>query len=220
MAIDFSNIKIFVEGTGDKAFIRDILKLWYKLELSKKELDELILDCKGFAKMELHLDEFQQINKGQKREGGVNIVIFDADSTGNGAFHGFNDKLLYLEAKKKELGINFETYLFPDNATDGTIETLLETCINPVHQNILDCWHDFETCVNSKGEYNTPANKSKIYVYLECLHGNTKSEKEKLKDHNRDFTNKDIWQMDDYNDNPSLLKLKQFLDNQLQQYYV
>lgn len=219
MAIDFKQVKFFVEGKGDFALIRDILKLWYNASISDNALKELIIICDGFSKIGGKINDLNDINKGQKREGGVNIVIFDADSKGSGEYHGFNEKLLYLEAKKKELGINFETYLFPDNATDGTIETLLETCINPAHQKILDCWYDFETCVNSKGKYNTPANKSKIYVYLECLHGNTKAEKEKLKDPNRDFTNRDIWLMD-YNNNPVLSKMKQFLDNQLQQYNV
>lgn len=217
MAIDFSKIKFFIEGKGDKAFIRDILNLWYGAEFSKARLNELILDCEGYANLSLHIDEFQQVNEGKKREGGINIVIFDADITGREAFHGFNEKLAYLNAKKNELGINFETFLFPDNAKDGTIETLLETCIHPDHKGILDCWHEFENCVNGKGEYTIPADKSKIYVYLECLHGITNAEKEKIKDPKRDFTLTDKWILD-HTQNPTLANLKTFLDNHLQQY--
>lgn len=217
MAIDFRQIKFFVEGDGDKVFIRDILRLWYNAEFTKEQLKELIIICKGFNQIASQVDEFKQVEAGKKREGGKNIVIFDADYSGREKFHGFKDKVAYLEQAKFDLKISFDIFLFPNNADDGTLETLLESCINPKHTGIMDCWNGFEECVSTKGNYTIPANKSKMYVYLECLHGQSNSEKEKIKDPNRDFTQVDKWVIED-KQNPYLVELKTFLDKQMQQY--
>jgi hypothetical protein len=48
MAIDFRLVKFFVEGEGDQVFIRDILKIWYDLELTKEKLNSLIIICGGY----------------------------------------------------------------------------------------------------------------------------------------------------------------------------
>jgi hypothetical protein len=73
MAIDIKQIKIFVEGDGDKIFIRDILKLWYRINLTNDQLKEVVVICKGYNQIKNHVDEFQQIEVGQKREGGINV---------------------------------------------------------------------------------------------------------------------------------------------------
>jgi hypothetical protein len=83
----------------------------------------------------------------------------------------------------------------------------------------MNCWKGFEGCVTIKNEYSIPANKSKIYVYLECLYGKTNAEKEKIKDKNRDFTLADKWIID-HHANPYLNDLKTFLDAQLQEYII
>lgn len=220
MAIDFKQIKFFIEGDGDWVLVRDLLKLWYGLELSKEGLKSLLIICGGYNGINSQADEFRQTNVGQKREGGKNIVIFDADFSERAEHHGFKEKTAYLEQKKNELNIEFETFLFPNNANDGTIETLLETCINPAHLGIMDCWNGFEVCVRSLSErYTIPAGKSKIYVYLECIHSAIDGKKEKIKDKDRDFTEIDKWVMD-YNKNPYLKKLKTFLDGHLQAYEI
>jgi hypothetical protein len=117
----------------------------------------------------------------------------------------------YIDQVKAELNIDFNLFLFPNNKNDGTLETMLESCINPEHAGIMECWESMEKCVNGKGKYTIPADKSKIYVYLECLHGISNKEKEKIKDPNRDFTMTDKWRID-YTDNPFLKELKIFLD--------
>src|ERR1039458_3923394 len=164
MAIDFSQIKIFVEGKGDFVFVRDALKIWYNSALNEEQLNELIILCDGFNQLKGKLKFLKETEVGQKREGGKNIVIFDADYSGRENYHGIHEKLAYLEEKKNELGISFESFLFPDNSNDGTLETLLETCINPEHSCIMNCWKELENCITTKGEYTIPANKSKIYV--------------------------------------------------------
>lgn len=56
-------------------------------------------------------------------------------------------------------------------------------------------------------EPTCPSEKSKIYGYLEALVGTTKSEKERIKDQNRDFTVPEHW---DLNAN-AIQPLKEFL---------
>jgi predicted peroxiredoxin len=209
MAIDFRLVKIFVEGDGDKVFIRDILKKIYNVSFTNEQLKEVIIICKGYNQLSKQIDELKQIGIGEKREGGVNLVIFDADYTGREASHGYKNKKEYLEIEKKELGVEYELFLFPNNELDGTLETILESCIHPKHVGILDCWKSMETCVNEKGNYTAPADKSKIYNYLECLHGISNKEKDKIKDPNRDFTLEDKWVLD-FNSNTFLNKLKDF----------
>ncbi len=48
MAIDFRNVKFFVEGEGDRIFIKDVLKIWYGLEFTKPQLNSLIVVCGGY----------------------------------------------------------------------------------------------------------------------------------------------------------------------------
>lgn len=202
MAIDFTKIKFFVEGNGDQVFLRDILSIKFGSIFSKKRLEELIIIADGYSGIKNQIDEFKQIEKDKKREGGINIVIFDADyKNEKEATHGFKEKIAFLEGIKKEFDITFEYFLFPDNANDGTLETLLEHCIHPDNIEVLDCWRGFEQCIESKNKgYTIPANKTKIYAYLECLYGDTKDEKKKVKDPNRDFTEKDKWVFDEIKD--------------------
>jgi hypothetical protein len=214
MAIDFQRNKIFVEGDADKIFIRDIFKLWYKIELSSIQLNEFVIICDGYSQIEKQKDQFKQTEQGQKREGGKNLVIFDADYVGGEAEHGIENKRKYLESIKNDLSIEFEVFLFPDNQKDGTLETILESCINPKHKGIIDCWYALEECIKSKGGYTIPADKSKIYVYLECLHGKSRAEKNKIKDQKRDFTLNEDWLID-CNNNPFLERLKSFFDEHL-----
>ncbi|MDI9319906.1 MAG: hypothetical protein QM530_05450 [Phycisphaerales bacterium] len=216
MAIDFSRIKFFVEGDADKVFLRDILQIKFSVQFDKAQLDELIVIARGFNGLEKQIDEFKQIEQYKKREGGINIILFDADYSGREINHGFKEKSKYLIEQKARLGIEFVSFLFPDNLNDGTLETLLETCVQ--HKSIIECWKGFEDCVKSKGNgYNVPANKTKVYAYLECLHGDTKAEKEMIKDKNRNFTERDKWVFDEV-DNESIKKMFDFLNLHLSKF--
>ncbi len=78
----------------------------------------------------------------------------------------------------------------------------------------MECWEDYENCLATKNEkrekkLTIPAKKSKIYCYLEALVNKSNSEKEKIKDRNRNFLNAEHWQLD----SPKLLPLKEFLEN-------
>ncbi|MHB9292266.1 hypothetical protein Holit_01362 [Hollandina sp. SP2] len=142
---------------------------------------------------------------------GINLVIFDADTD-------FNNRKLAIEKWKGNYKLAFELFLLPDNQNAGALEDLLEKVILDNNQAIFGCWDGFENCLRdcasrSVGKALTiPAKKTKIYAYLEVLLGETKKEKEKIKERERDYKNKDHWNLDSEFLNP----LKDFLSKYIQ----
>ena len=89
-------------------------------------------------------------------------------------------------------------------------------CINPKNQPIVDCWKSYVTCLKTKKiegrnqPLTIPARKSEVYCYLETLLGETKKDKELIKDKFRDFLNPDHWNMDCADIQPLKDFLKQY----------
>jgi hypothetical protein len=100
--MELRKIKIFVEGKDDQLLIRDCLKVWYNIELPQIQINELIVITNGYTSLSMYENTLKEINKGEKREGGINIVIFDADKS-NGETSdensGFPKKQTYLNMK-------------------------------------------------------------------------------------------------------------------------
>lgn len=144
-------------------------------------------------------------------QGFKNIVIFDADTEHNGG--GFEKRRKELLAKKEELNIEFDLFLFPNNKDDGDFETLLERSINTNHQCLLDCFHKFENCVSShkddKGEciYVAPNRKAMMYTYIESMKKNEDEIKEFHNKKNYFFNNPEYWNLE----SDTLQDLKKFL---------
>ena len=136
----------------------------------------------------------------------LSIVIFDSD-----IFDEENDKFVEL---KKELPIEY--FLFPDNQSNGDLETLLSQIINQDNDVIFKCWEGYENClktsVRKEGIFTTPARKTKIYAYLEALLGESNSEKDLIKERERDYQNQNHWDLNA----SALVNLKQFLDQYFQ----
>ncbi|MGA9637879.1 hypothetical protein, partial [Flavobacterium sp.] len=108
----------------------------------------------------------------------------------------------------------YDVFVLPNHCDTGTVEDLLEKVINKKHSQIFECWNEFENCLSKDNSLTIPAKKSKIYSYLECLHGVTNKEKDKCKDAYRDFQDENLWDIKDL-ENPYILKLKTFLDKHL-----
>lgn len=206
-----SNVQIFVEGIADQKFLQDLIVEWYGVTLSmgtvNKPGDILSLGGKtAFDSPETIKNLtplFQQLSIQEIPA----IVIFDADT--------FAENKQYLTPHSGTHGFTF--FLLPDNAADGDLETLLEELIHPDNQVIFTCWQNYEQCLRgqktnrtSSGEFTLPARKTKIYAYLEALVGETKSEKDKIKESNRDYRNPLHWNIDPVH--PPLKPLKEFLD--------
>ena len=90
----------------------------------------------------------------------------------------------------------------PDNHNTGALEDLLEHIINPGNQCIMDCWHRYEDDLKRQTitwktptTPTAPAKKSMIYGYLEALLGTSKSQKDMIKERNRNYADTNHWNL-------------------------
>ncbi|MEA5405762.1 DUF3226 domain-containing protein [Arcicella sp. DC2W] len=195
-------VQIFVEGIADAKFLKDFVAHTYKIDLEIGKVGSesanpaiLIIGGKDKIPKVSNLFKENEINEI------ANIVIFDADN-----FAEENSKFVQYQTK-----YTIESYfLLPNNQDDGDLETLLEQIINREHQTIFDCWASYEECLRSHKEknYTIPARKTKIYAYLEALLGESKNQKKKIKEAERDYSNTSHWHLNA----PALKNLKTFLD--------
>ena len=206
-----SKIKRLVEGIADAKFFQDLVEEWYDFPLNiaglEKAGDIIYLGGKDafdsaskLAKLSILFDQAAFLDIPV-------IVIVDADH--------YPDNHLLFSSHSQTHGFDF--FLLPNNAVDGDLETLLQTIIRPENQVIFDCWQAYESCLNGKetaltetGLFTLPARKTKIYAYLEALVGESGTEKDKIKERQRDYRNKNHWNLDPAH--PPLKPLKEFLD--------
>ena len=80
---------------------------------------------------------------------------------------------------------------------------MLELVINTSHQPVMDCWKTYEDSLKEIDlpwrnglPLTIPAKKTKIYAYLEVLLGASESEKEKIKERERNYLDSNHWNMD------------------------
>ena len=192
---------IVVEGLADETFIRQYLHHLFGQEVSK----DYILRTNG--KDNLQSASATNRMRSMTDQGGINLVIFDADDD-------FEARRTSILQWKEEKGLEFELFLLPNNQDKGELEDLLENIINPNNRPILDCWENYEKELvtleipdRTPPPLTTPAKKTKIYGYLEALLGTSRSEKEKIKDAQREYHNTLHWNLD----GKYLLPLKEFL---------
>ena len=186
---------IIVEGEADKKFIKDYYHHLFKTSAPKNSIihtGDLSGDTGGYKKLasEINLQQMRM----NSDQGGVNLVIFDADSD-------YQVRWEELSSLKEQYGVEFELFLFPNNQDAGALEDLLENIINPNNRPIFDCWKNYEDELSkleipdrTPPPLTTPAKKTKIYGYLEALLLN--HEKEKIKDKKRDYENSLHWDLD------------------------
>lgn len=198
-------VKIFVEGIADKTFLRQYVNNTFNIQLTCDD----VITTGGWQDIKSNTI-VNQLKKNTD-DGGVNLVIFDADAD--------------LEARKAELeqirqdkGIAFDLFLMPDNQNTGALEDLLEQIINPENQCVMDCWHRYEADLKEQtiawktpSTPTSPAKKSMIYGYLEALLGTSKSQKDMIKEKNRIYTDTNHWNLM----SEALQPLKSFLSSYL-----
>lgn len=179
---------IIVEGLADLVFIEQ----YYRHLFGKPAPEGFIFKTDGKD----NLPKFANQMRTMSANGGINLVIFDADED--------------IEARRKELlsikvqfGVEFELFLFPNDRDKGALEDLLENIINPNNKPIFECWEGYEKELvkldipgRTPPPLTTPAKKTKIYGYLEALLGSSSDEKKLIKDANRDYENTQHWNLD------------------------
>ena len=199
------DVHLFVEGDADKKFLQDLIK-----HITPGQKDAVNIDiCGGWTKLHSKKNEGEAIRNQMKKNSDndiVNLVIFDADID-------FNSRKEEILEWRKKYQLDFELFLLPDNNSSGNLETLLEQLFSQNNRPIIDCWDGYLESLRSKTlqgrdtPLTLPPTKAKIYAYLETLAGESKSEKEKIKEKNRDYLDHTIWNLDSH----PLSSLKSFL---------
>lgn len=192
---------IYVEGFADVAFIKQYIHYLWKVDVGENN----ILSLDGWTNMKG--TTWQQRMRTNTANDVINIVIIDADNN-------IDARRADILNWKRQNGLKFELFLLPNDKDAGALEDLLENIINPNNKPIFDCWEDYEKALvkldipgRTPPPLTTPAKKTKIYGYLEALLLETKSQKELIKEANRNYENVQHWNLDaEY-----LKPLKEFL---------
>ena len=181
---------IFVEGVADARFIKQYIGHLYGDVVD----DERLVILKGWDNLKTEATAIRMHS--MSANGGVNLVIVDTDKD----FQIRKDEIAKWQQANK---VQFELFLLPNNHDAGTLEDLLENIINPNNRPIFDCWEHYEQELvqtdipgRTPPPLTTPAKKTKIYGYLEALLGETKSQKELIKEANRNYENTQHWNLD------------------------
>lgn len=179
---------IIVEGLADLVFFEQ----YYRHLFGKPAPKGFVFKTDGKD----NLPKFANQMRTMSANGGINLVVFDADDD--------------IEARRKELlsikeqfGVEFELFLLPNDKEAGALEDMLENIINPNNKPIFECWEGYEKELvkldipgRTPPSLTTPAKKTKIYGYLEAYHGETKREKELIKEANRNYADPRLWNLD------------------------
>ncbi|MBR1668714.1 MAG: hypothetical protein IJ693_10640 [Bacteroidaceae bacterium] len=196
---------IFVEGIADKVFFRQYLHHLFGITVPDNRIQKLDgwINLKGLT--------WQQRMRTNTANGGTNIVIIDADAD-------IEARQADILSWKQQHELEFVLFLLPNNQDAGALEDLLENIINPNNRPIMDCWENYEKELvkldipgRTPPPLTTPAKKTKIYGYLEALLGESKTQKNLIKEANRNYKNTQHWNLDaEY-----LKPLKDFLEQNL-----
>jgi hypothetical protein len=200
---------IIVEGEADKKFFQNYFHHLFGEQAPKDCIIHSGKDSDTGGYTKLKSEEILQAMRKNTNQGGVNLVIFDADENPEA-------RRKELLAIKDEFGVEFELFLLPNNKDAGELEDMLERIINPNNQPVMDCWQTYEgelekvrIPTKTPPTLTIPAKKTKIYAYLETLLGKSRSQKKLIKDANRNYENTQHWNLDaEY-----LEPLKEFLMN-------
>ncbi len=181
---------IYVEGFADVAFIRQYIHHLWNVDVGENN----ILSLDGWTNMKG--TTWQQRMRTNTANGIINLVIIDADKD-------IDARRADILNWKRQNGLEFELFLLPNDKDAGALEDLLENIINPNNRPIFDCWEDYEKALvnldipgRTPPPLTTPAKKTKIYGYLEALLGESRSQKELIRDANRNYENTLHWDLD------------------------
>ncbi len=181
---------IYVEGIADVVFFKQYIHHLWGVEVPENSIVKLDgwTNLKGAA--------WQQRMKTMTDNGGTNIVIIDADKD-------IDARRSDILKWKQDNSLEFELFLLPNDKDAGALEDLLENIINPNNKPIFECWENYEKELvkldipgRTPPPLTTPAKKTKIYGYLEAYHGETKREKELIKEANRNYVDPKLWNLD------------------------
>lgn len=145
------NIQVFAEGSDIK-FIRDyIIFLQLPYERLLTDITEGWTNLKNVK---------PRLNEASDK-GFTILVVFDA----NGNENARRQEIL---AEGDRLSVQFELFLFPDDHSNGMVETLLLNIIPEAQQPLLDCFDNYCHSIHQINPNIQFSLKSKFYAYLEA----------------------------------------------------
>lgn len=190
-------INIYVEGKPDIPLIEGIIKN----KFPRTAVEYSIESTGGYT----NISKFVNPSQENRDDDGINLVIFDADSSiyPDG---GIDKRKAYISAQNSFID---DVFLFPNNSDDGDLEILLERIVNPTHQQVVDSFNQYQEDIGSKvftntpvvQNYEVPAQKAKIYSYADILQASfkkqgTKANIDKLNLSVYCLPDKDFWDFD------------------------
>jgi hypothetical protein len=188
------NFRIFTESKADIKFITDYIEIQYEKTLTENDFYSLgsWSGYKTGGKLISAVNE----NIDNKR---TPILILDADMN-------FEQRRKEVLEDFAQFNTNVELFLFPNNASEGNLESLL--AVLAVDRKVMDCFLEYENCVSG---HPKPLNHSRIYSYLDMMlypqHTNPDGN-DLRKEEYRDYTNEAHWNLQ----HEYLTPLKLFLD--------
>jgi hypothetical protein len=201
--------KIFVEGEIDKVLINAILKKHFNL------YDETIIVAIG-GKDNLKSDP-TLIDRERQKKSSKNLLIFDTDYIEKGG--GRIQRLTEYEAVAKEVGVEFQIFLFPFNdGTEGEVEDLIKTCFNKNFDFFDNCWNEMLKCFEKytiEKPLNVPAKQGFLFSKIDLFKNYRQNQNWNYNRLTRyDFLDEGIWNIE-IKDNPKLENLVNFIKENL-----
>lgn len=212
-------IRIFIESgisaaitngkktTNEKDFLEKVIAHFFPKAILARDYEVVGVD--GWTNITNQSFDFSL----NTDEGGINLVIFDADEESNGG--GFRKRKASLDDLKKQAGIEFDLFLWPNNKDNGDFELLLSMAINTKHQCLLDCYDEFEDNVRmhdpNEEKYVTPGRKGKMYTY-ETLHKGLQKYEKEIKSGYWQFDNPEYWNLEAEHIKPLVAFLSRYFD--------
>jgi hypothetical protein len=188
-------IKFFVEDKTMQKFIIDFVQKHFGKMLSPEKDFVRFKSWSEFGKEHLRFSE-------NTDKGGLNLLFVDADNN----FEGRIEEVKRIIDQHK---ISCEFFLFPDHASLGNMEFLLDVIATNIEAK--DCYVQFEKCLTAKN-LRLPSGKTKVYTYAEVLTDEAGRKQDLHKDPDRDYLN-DNWNME----HEMLRPLHKFLEKFLSQ---
>lgn len=186
------NFKIFTESKFDSKFIRDYFTEILSQTINEEEIG-VLGSWSGYKTNKRPAAQIQENHDNRLKT----VLILDADND-------FHKRQTEIVEDFRRFGIDVELFLFPDNQSKGNLETVLSEIA--VNRQIMDCFLDYEKCVN---QYPKPLNDARIYTYLDMLlYPNAiVSGIDLRRSENINYLNKNHWDLH----HPKLNSLKNFL---------
>ena len=151
------------ENTPEYQFISTIINKFFP----DKEVDYITMNGIGNLFNQTIVHKIEQANT----EGAQVLVLVDADTVAKGA--GYEKRKQDIDRGSKQNKISFPYFIYPDNRSEGEVETLMEAAARrDLYGDSFDCFERYEMCVSRrKGDdglpfYNTPNLKGKLHTYI------------------------------------------------------